>query len=78
MKTFLAALAAATLTAGAALAMGHVSDTDGDGVFSIEELAAVFPGITDEIFAAVDTDGDGAVSAEELAAAEEAGVLTQG
>ena len=66
------------LAAGAAFAAENVSDTDGDGVFSIEELAAAFPGITEDLFATIDIDGDGAVSAEELAAAEEAGVLTQG
>ncbi len=79
MKSFVPTFAAvAILSAGSAFAMSHVADSDGDGVFSMEELAAVFPGVTEEVYAAVDTDGDGTVSAEELAAAEEAGLLIQG
>jgi Ca2+-binding EF-hand superfamily protein len=73
MKKVLVAIAALGF-AGAAVAQ-DVADTDGDGVYSMEELMAAYPAITDEVFAMVDANGDGAVDADELAAAQEAGTL---
>jgi hypothetical protein len=66
-------LAALTL-AGTAIAATEI-DTDGDGVYSMEELVAVYPDMTEAGFTAVDADTDGVVSAEEFAAAIEAGLL---
>lgn len=75
----LIALTAATLAfASAAMAQTMVEDTDGDGMYSIEELRVAFPNLTEDTFISIDTDADGAVSAEELAAAEEAGVVVAG
>lgn len=62
--------------AGAAIAQ-DVADTDGDGVYSMDELMVVYPNLTDEVFVMVDANGDGAVDADELAAAQEAGTLAQ-
>ena len=59
-------------------AMAAAEDTDGDGVYSMEEMKAAYPDITDEIFGDVDSNGDGSIDPEELAAAEAAGILTAG
>ncbi|MCG6884102.1 MAG: EF-hand domain-containing protein [Silicimonas sp.] len=56
-------------------AMAAVEDTDGDGVYSMEELLVVYPGLTEEGFGLIDTNGDGAVDENELTAAVDAGVL---
>ena len=50
-------------------------DTDGDGVASFEELAAVYADFNEESFAALDTDQDGALNEEELQAGMESGEL---
>ena len=79
MKPFASIVIIAAMgTAGAAIAQTQVSDTDGDGVFSMEELQAAIPDMTEGLFALVDADGDGVVSAEELASAEAAGTIPQG
>lgn len=54
-----------------------VTDTDGNGSFSTEELVAAYADLTEETFKAVDTDANGEVSAEELAAAKAAGTLAE-
>lgn len=74
IKTLALVLGVATV-AVAANAQTVVSDTDGNGTYSIEELRAAYPDLTDEVFASVDANGDGQVDADELAAAQEAGVL---
>ncbi|MCO6383813.1 MAG: hypothetical protein JXQ91_18025 [Vannielia sp.] len=58
-----------------ALAEVEMIDTDGDGMASFEEIAAIYEGFTEEQFAAIDTDQDGVLSDEELTAAVEAGDL---
>ncbi len=74
MRLILAALLGLGATAAAAETM--VEDTDGNGTYSMEELAVVYPDLTEDLFGAIDVNADGAVDPEELAAAEEAGVLT--
>ncbi len=72
------ALAFAALSAFAvaqANAETVVTDTDGNGAYSLEELKAAFPDLTEEAFKAADTDADGAVSADELKAAQAAGTI---
>jgi Ca2+-binding EF-hand superfamily protein len=66
-----AADAAATTEAPAAATV--VTDVDADGSFSMEELKAAFPDLTEEAFKAADANADGVVSAEELKAAQDAG-----
>ena len=72
--TLIAALLGATATA----AFAQVEDTDGNGTYSIEEIQAAYPDVTEDTFAIVDVNGDGAVDADELAAAENAGLLKAG
>ncbi len=61
----------------AALA-ADVEDTDGDGMYSMEELLVAYPALTEELYGTIDGNGDGAVDADELTAAVEAGVLVAG
>ena len=72
--TLIAVLLGATATA----AFAEVEDTDGNGTYSIEEIQAAYPDVTEDTFAIVDVNGDGAVDADELAAAENAGLLKAG
>ncbi|MGB3278498.1 MAG: EF-hand domain-containing protein [Pseudorhodobacter sp.] len=74
MKNFVLALGAISAFAVAqANAQTVITDTDGNGVYSMEELVAAYPELTEENFKAADTNADGAVDADELAAAIEAG-----
>lgn len=90
MNKFALALAASVLTAAAAFAeeaaapaaaeeaapaAPEVVDTDANGTFSLVEVQAAYPNVTEEGFKAVDTDASGELSAEELAAAVEAGAF---
>ncbi|AZQ67563.1 EF-hand domain-containing protein [Silicimonas algicola] len=72
-------LAAALLGLGATAATAaDVTDTDGDGMYSMEEIQAAYPDLTEEVFATIDANADGMVDADELAAAETAGTLVAG
>lgn len=62
----------AALSATAASAQ-TVTDTDGNGVYSIEELKAAYPAVDQALFGEIDQNTDGAVDADELQAAIEAG-----
>lgn len=74
----LAALILPLGLAGAALAQAAlpmIEDTDGNGTWSLAELQAVWPDLTDEGFAAVDTNADGAADPVETQTAWDNGVL---
>ncbi|WP_028913928.1 calcium-binding protein [Pseudorhodobacter ferrugineus] len=74
MKKFVLALGAiSALVVAQANAQTVIADTDGNGVYSMEELVVSFPDLTAENFAAADTNADGSIDMEELAAAVEAG-----
>jgi len=53
----------------------EAADSDSDGRFSLQELAAAFPGLTATTYVLIDADGDGSVDRDELAAAEAAGLV---
>ncbi len=74
-KFALAFAAIASFTAGAAFAQDAVvvADTDGNGAYSMEEVVAAYPAVTEEIFKAADVDANGDLSADELKAAVDAG-----
>ncbi|MCB2094915.1 MAG: EF-hand domain-containing protein [Rhodobacteraceae bacterium] len=63
------------LAAFQANAQTVVTDTDGNGTYSIEEMTAAYPDLNAETFATIDANGDGAVDADELQAAIENGTL---
>ena len=74
MKKIVLTLGALSVFAVAqANAQTVVADVDGNGVYSMEEMVAAFPELTEEVFKAADTDADGALSADELKAAQDAG-----
>lgn len=71
-------LATATILAfgaTAAQAQTVVADTNGDGVYSIEELQVAYPDLTADAFAEMDVDGSGQIDADELQAAREQGLI---
>jgi len=74
-KVALALTLALGLTGLAAHAATKVTDTNGDGVYSIEELTAAYPKMTPALFKEIDVDGNGSVDADELQAARENGLL---
>ena len=71
MKTLFLSLAAASFALGttcqtmAAETDFENIDTNGDGVLSYDEVAAVIPEMTPDQFKAADTDGDGVLSKAE-------------
>ncbi len=73
MKKYIIAIAAIGF-AGTAIAQ-ELTDTDGSGAFSMEELMTAYPNITEDVFVLIDANGDGAVDADELTAAQDAGTL---
>lgn len=75
MKFGLAFGAIAALVGSSAHAQMVIADTDGDGVYSMEELLVSFPGLTEKNFVAADTNGDRSIGMEELAAAVAAGQI---
>ncbi len=77
LKTISATLATVLLIGGGATATSAQTDMDanGDGVYSIEEMQAVFPDLTEETFTTIDANADGVVDADELKAAQDAGML---
>lgn len=76
MKKFVLALGCLTaLGAVQAQAQTVVSDTDGNGTYSFEELQAAYPDLSEATFTSVDVNADGQVDADELQAAREAGTL---
>ncbi len=75
MNKFVLALGAVVACTAAAQAQTVVTDTDGNGTYSIEELTAAYPDMTAELFSTIDVNADGAVDADELKAAQEAGTI---
>ena len=69
-------MAALCLLPVAAFAEVTIEDTDGDGLYSVEEVTAAYPSVTDDLFVEMDANEDGALDAEELAAAVAAGLIT--
>lgn len=69
---------ATLLGLGATAAMAEVEDTNGDGVYSMDEVKVTYPDLTEEVFTTLDANADGALDAEELAAGVSAGLLTAG
>jgi hypothetical protein len=74
MNQTLALTAAALLTATGAIAMSS-ADTNGDGVLTLDEVKAVLPEVSEDMFSAADADGNGVLSEGEISDATLAGVL---
>jgi hypothetical protein len=67
----------AGLTAVPALAQDAPADADGNGTWSMQELQATYPNLSEEVFAAMDTSGDGQIDAAEYEAGLAANLLMQ-
>jgi hypothetical protein len=52
-------------------------DTDGDGMYSMDELSTVHTDMTEETFTTLDEDGDGIVSPGEYQTGMDAGTITK-
>ena len=50
-------------------------DTNGDGVLTLDEVQAIYPDITEDLFTAMDLNADGTLDDDETIAAQEAGLL---
>ena len=61
---------------GVAWAQTMVEDMDGDGMYSMEELQAVYPELTEVVMAQIDVNEDGSVDEDELEAAIANGLLS--
>jgi hypothetical protein len=68
---------AAGLATLPALAQEVPVDVDGNGAWSMEELKATYPNLSEETFAAMDTTADGQIDAAEYEAAMGANLLMQ-
>ncbi|GHG87751.1 EF-hand domain-containing protein [Pseudodonghicola xiamenensis] len=67
--------AAATLALPALAWAAETADTDGDGLLSFEEVQAIAPKVTEEMFLDLDANADGGLDAEELAEARKIGLI---
>lgn len=74
-RTVLALALTFGLAGVAAQAQTVVSDTDGNGTYSVEELTAAYADMSGGLFAQIDVDGSGQVDADELQAARENGLI---
>lgn len=72
---FLAAALAAFAVQTSAATM--VEDTDGNGTYSMDEMAVAYPELTADDFAEIDADASGEISPEELTMAMEGGLLAE-
>ena len=79
-KIMMTAVALASFAAAPLLAQDApmVEDADGNGTFSMEEIQAAYPDLTEETFLQIDTSADGEVDTTEWEAAVGAGLLTAG
>ncbi|WP_272008457.1 EF-hand domain-containing protein [Roseovarius sp. ZX-A-9] len=50
-------------------------DANGDGLMTIEEVRAVYPEMSNEVFSEIDVNGDGALDDAEMAAGQENGLI---
>lgn len=51
------------------------ADANEDGMLSLEEVQAILPEVTTDLFIAVDTDGDGLINQDELTVAQTEGLM---
>ncbi|KRS15850.1 hypothetical protein [Roseovarius indicus] len=77
MKTRVLCLAAILAVAAVQThAETMVEDTDGNGAYSMDEMTAAYPELTEDDFVEIDTDASGDISTEELTLATESGLLS--
>ena len=72
-----AALAGGALLLAALAAQGAPMDADGDGLVTLQELQAVVPEATAELFTTIDTDDSGTLDLAEVSRAIDMGLLPE-
>jgi len=78
MTKFIAILIGLGALANSAVAMNDSVveiDTNGDGLMSIDEVLAVYPDMTADVFSEIDTNGDGAIDDAEMVAGQDLGLI---
>ncbi|WP_299842529.1 EF-hand domain-containing protein [uncultured Roseovarius sp.] len=78
MTKFIVILLGLGVLANSAIAMGEKAievDANGDGLMTVDEVQAVYPDITAEVFAEVDTNNDGALDDAEMIMGQEKGLI---
>lgn len=76
MKKLVLALGLVSTFVGVqAIAQTVITDADGNGSYSFEEMQAAFADLTQEVFDEADVNDDGQLDADELAAAQESGLI---
>jgi hypothetical protein len=53
----------------------EIADTDSNGIWSLTEMQAAYPDLTEDVFLTLDTSKDGGIDTAELTAAVAAGTL---
>lgn len=69
MKTLVLAIFTSALIFAQVNAQTVLTDTDGNGVYSLQELVDAYPDLTEEAFKAADRNADDALDEAELSAA---------
>lgn len=78
MTKFIAILLGLGVLANAAIALSEnviEVDTNHDGLMTVDEVQAVYPDITAEIFAEIDSNNDGALDDKEMVTGQERGLV---
>ena len=77
MTKFIAILIGMGFFANSAFAAGSIADIDvnGDGLMSPDEVQAVYPEISAEVFSQVDANNDGGIDEAEMLSGQEQGLL---
>ncbi len=73
--TMIAPVVAVFALAAPAVAQDAAIDINGDGMYSLAELRAAVPSISEDTFSVLDASGDGLLDADEIAAGIAAGLL---
>ena len=73
--TMIAPVVAVFALAAPAVAQDAAIDINGDGMYSLAELRAALPSISEDTFSVLDASGDGLLDADEIAAGIAAGLL---
>ena len=74
-KMLIAPFALLTALVVPAFAQDAAIDINGDGMYSLPELQAVMPEMSEDDFVVLDTSGDGVLDADEIAVGVTAGML---
>ncbi|MFT6074412.1 MAG: hypothetical protein ACJAZ1_001328 [Yoonia sp.] len=74
-KTLISPIALLTALAVPAFPQNVAIDINGDGMYSLPEIQAVMPKISEDDFVVLDTSGDGILDADEIAVGVSAGML---